>query len=119
MMKKNSNDHWDFLEEIEAPMWVDLLLQANINNQDGDDDWFYRSHLLRFLILGEESAALNFNLLGPSSPKLPSSVSRSRGKNYVSKKWREDTSKSSSIGNGRPSCYKPISSCGINEYSEF
>lgn len=110
---------------------------------------------------GEENAALNFDLLGPSSPKLPSSVSRSRGKNYVSKKWREDNQffpidkrhpvnvlsgtsscvnsgssgnmiskqsfthlkgtcraktswvcKSSSIGNGRPSCSKPISSCG-------
>lgn len=39
---------------------------------------------------GEEGTGLNFDLLGPSSPKLPSSVSRSRGKHYVSKKWRGD-----------------------------
>nr|XP_011461144.1 PREDICTED: uncharacterized protein LOC101291124 isoform X2 [Fragaria vesca subsp. vesca] len=96
MLNKN---HWDFLEEIEAPMWVDLESEVNSNKQDGDDDWFYTSHLFhqcssRELKIafshGEEGTGLNFDLLGPSSPKLPSSVSRSRGKHYVSKKWRGD-----------------------------
>ncbi|XP_062018436.1 uncharacterized protein LOC133734852 [Rosa rugosa] len=177
MMMKKKKNHWDFLEEIEAPMWVDLTLEVDSNKQDGDDDWFYTSHLfhqcssrelkIAFSHSGEESTALNLDLLGPSSPKLPSSVSRSRGKNYVSKKWRGDNqvvpidkrhpvnvlsgtsscvtsessnnmktkpsyahlkgtsrsksswvSKSSSIGNGMPSCSQPISSCGDSTSTE-
>ncbi|XP_050138584.1 uncharacterized protein LOC126614928 [Malus sylvestris] len=95
---KNSNDHWAFLEEIEAPMWVDLTLEANSTNQHIDDDWFYRSHLFHqnssrqlkaaFSTSGEDSIGLNFDFVGPSSPQLPSSVSKSRGKDFVSKKWR-------------------------------
>lgn len=41
-----------------------------------------------FSCSGEGSCESNFELLGPSSPKLPSSVSRSRGKDYDSKKWQ-------------------------------
>ena len=37
---------------------------------------------------GDESTVLDFDLCGPSSPKLPPSVSKSRGKQYRSKKWK-------------------------------
>ncbi|XP_050370133.1 uncharacterized protein LOC126788202 isoform X2 [Argentina anserina] len=82
-------------------MWVDLTSEVNSNKQDRDDVWFYTSHLfhqcssrelkIAFSHSGEEGTGLNFDLLGQSSPKLPSSVSRSRGKHYVSKKWRGDS----------------------------
>lgn len=41
-----------------------------------------------FSCSGEGSCESNLELLGPSSPKLPSSVSRSRGKDYESRKWQ-------------------------------
>lgn len=98
MVLKKGKDHWAFLDEIEAPMWVDLTLgEATYNSQDIDDEWFHSSHLFHqcssrqlkaaFSCPGEGSCESNFELLGPSSPKLPSSVSKSRGKDYQSKKW--------------------------------
>lgn len=99
MVLKKVKDHWAFLDEIEAPMWVDLTLEeATYNSQDIDDGWFDSSHLFHqcssrqlkaaFSCSGEGSCESNFELVGPSSPKLPSSVSRSRGKDYKSKKWQ-------------------------------
>ncbi|BFG29337.1 hypothetical protein CerSpe_156120 [Prunus speciosa] len=100
MVLKKSNDHWAFLEEIEAPMWVDLTLESNSNSQHIDDEWFYRSHLFHqcssrqlkaaFSNSGEDSMALNYDLEGPPSPKPSSSVSKSRGKDFVNKKWIGD-----------------------------
>ncbi|XP_044492708.1 micronuclear linker histone polyprotein-like isoform X1 [Mangifera indica] len=95
-----TKDHWAFLDEIEAPMWVDLTLEeAKSDSQDCDDEWFYTSHLFHqfssrqlkaaFAHAGEESLNPDFGLRG-TSPKLPSSVSRSRGKDYRSKNWRRD-----------------------------
>ncbi|KAK6946771.1 hypothetical protein RJ641_000244 [Dillenia turbinata] len=104
-------DHWAFLGEIEAPMWVDLTLEAKSINRDKDDEWFSCSHrtgMLKYWLLvslfrfHESSASelmtaflhsryacldTSFHLEGPSSPMLPPSVSR-RGKNYESRKWR-------------------------------
>ncbi|KAJ8754634.1 hypothetical protein K2173_010725 [Erythroxylum novogranatense] len=97
---KNSKDHWAFLEEIEAPMWVDLSLEAKSNYQDADDQWFYNSHQFHqcssrqlkasFSNSPKESLSSEFDLKGPVSPNLPSSVSKSRGKHYTVKKCRGD-----------------------------
>ncbi|GAB2284578.1 hypothetical protein Dimus_019034 [Dionaea muscipula] len=88
-------DHWAFLEEIEAPMWVDLIEESKLvteNNSDDDDEWFKTSHLFHqcsarklrsaFSHPVEGNDKFDFNLRGISSPKLPSSVSKSRGKDY-------------------------------------
>ncbi|KAJ4726227.1 Cyclic nucleotide-gated channel [Melia azedarach] len=99
MALKKTKDHWAFLEEIEAPMWVDLTLEeAKFNSQEIDDEWFRTSHLFHqcsarqlkaaFSCSGEGGVDLEFELPGSSSPNLPASVSRSRGKDYRSKKWR-------------------------------
>ncbi|PON44569.1 hypothetical protein PanWU01x14_265540 [Parasponia andersonii] len=96
---KRNDDHWAFLEDIEAPMWVDLNLEAESNNQDNDDKWFYTSHQFHqcssrqlksvlFSHAEDECTGLDFELSGPSSPNLPLSVSKSRGKQYQSKKWK-------------------------------
>ncbi|KAJ7948585.1 Cyclic nucleotide-gated channel [Quillaja saponaria] len=100
LVLKKTKDRWAFLEEIEAPMWVDLTLEANSSPQDVNDDWFQTSHLfhqwssrqLKFAFShpGQEAITSEVDLQEPSSPKLPPSVSRSRGKHYKSKKWRED-----------------------------
>lgn len=82
-------DHWAFLEQFEAPMWVDLIVEANSGYENiTDDDWFNESHLFhqlsarelksKFAHSGEEAVA---------SPALPSSVSKSRGKHYNNKNW--------------------------------
>ncbi|KAJ1408492.1 hypothetical protein SESBI_23475 [Sesbania bispinosa] len=95
---KKANDHWAFLEHIEAPMWADLTLEANSGSEDiCDDDWFNTSHPFhqwsarelksKFSHPGEEIVTSRVDLQGLVSPELPSSVSRSRGKHYNSKKW--------------------------------
>ncbi|KAK7405072.1 hypothetical protein VNO78_06255 [Psophocarpus tetragonolobus] len=96
-IKKKINDHWAFLEHIQAPMWVDLTLEVKSGGVDtGDDDWFNTSHLFHQMSArelkskfsrGEEILTSEVDLHGVNSPELPSSVSRSRGKHYNSKKW--------------------------------
>ncbi|RDX82079.1 hypothetical protein CR513_37179, partial [Mucuna pruriens] len=98
-IKKKTNDHWAFLEHIEAPMWVDLTLEAKSGGLDAgdDDDWFNTSHQFhqmsakelkyKFARSGEGILTSGVDLQGVNSPELPSSVSRSRGKHYSSKKW--------------------------------
>ncbi|KAB1995545.1 hypothetical protein ES319_D13G168600v1 [Gossypium barbadense] len=98
MALKNQKDHWAFLEEIEAPMWVDLISETNLSSQDIDDKWFQTGHLFHqcsssqlksaFLCSGEEGVTLELDLVGAYSPTLPQSVSRSRGKDFRSKKWK-------------------------------
>ncbi|KAG4112190.1 hypothetical protein ERO13_D13G148100v2 [Gossypium hirsutum] len=98
MALKNQKDHWAFLEEIEAPMWVDLISETNLSSQDIDDKWFRTSHLFHqcsssqlksaFLCSGEEGVTLELDLVGAYSPTLPQSVLRSRGKDFRSKKWK-------------------------------
>ncbi|XP_010268838.1 PREDICTED: uncharacterized protein LOC104605686 [Nelumbo nucifera] len=92
-------DYWAFLEEIEAPMWVDLTLEAKYMNQDNDDAWFQMAHpfhrcsshklISAFSLSTGGNLNSNFECIKPSSPKLPPSVSRSRGKHYKSRKWGE------------------------------
>lgn len=100
MVRKKADDHWAFLEEIEAPMWVDLTIEANFNNQDINDKWFRTSHPFHqcsshqlksaFSHSGEGIASSDFDLQGSTSPKIPLSVSKSRGKDYRSKKWKAE-----------------------------
>ncbi|KAJ6770483.1 hypothetical protein OIU79_021183 [Salix purpurea] len=92
----NANDHWAFLEEIEAPMWVDFTVEEKSNYQDVDDKWFHTSHPFHqctsrqlkaaFAHSSERSVSSDFEFKGSSSPNIPSSVSRSRRKHYASKK---------------------------------
>lgn len=134
---KKTDDHWAFLEEFEAPMWADLTLEAKTNNQDVDDKWFhishpfhqFSSHQLKSAFSGssEGSENLDFDLHGPSSPKLPSSVSRSRGKHYRSRNWGKEnggfslnkqhpvkslSGKTSWVDSGSSQEIKPKPSCG-------
>ncbi|XP_050247368.1 uncharacterized protein LOC126694883 isoform X2 [Quercus robur] len=88
MALKKANDHWSFLEEIEAPMWVDLTLEDNSNHQDMFHQCSSRQLKSAFSRCGEVIMTSDFDLQGSTSPKLPPSVSRSRGKKYRSKKWR-------------------------------
>ncbi|XP_011029396.1 PREDICTED: uncharacterized protein LOC105129150 [Populus euphratica] len=93
----NAKDHWAFLEEIEAPMWVDFTVEEKFNYQDVDDKWFHTSHpfhqctsrqlKVAFAHSSERSMSSDFEFKGSSSPNIPSSVSRSRGKHYAGKKW--------------------------------
>ncbi|XP_019450577.1 PREDICTED: uncharacterized protein LOC109352853 [Lupinus angustifolius] len=96
---KKANDHWAFLEDIEAPMWADLTLEAKANSvgEDMSDGWFSKSHPFHqwsarqlksmFSHPGEGILTSEVDAQGLASPELPSSVSRSRGKHYISKKW--------------------------------
>ncbi|XP_022993898.1 uncharacterized protein LOC111489758 [Cucurbita maxima] len=96
MMPIKSYDHWAFLEEIEAPMWVDLTLEGKSKNQNIDDKWFYTYHPVHqtsshdlkseFSQLFEEAKALDFELLVYSIPRILTSVSRSRGRDFDNKK---------------------------------
>ncbi|XP_022142760.1 uncharacterized protein LOC111012800 isoform X2 [Momordica charantia] len=92
------NDHWAFLEEFEAPMWVDLTLEGKSNNHNIDDKWFYTHHPIHQCsyhdlksassqLLGE-GKNLDFELSVSSSPNIPDSVSRSRGNDFDDKKWK-------------------------------
>ncbi|KAI3702899.1 hypothetical protein L6452_28652 [Arctium lappa] len=92
----DSIDHWDFLEEIEAPMWYDLSL-CDLTNDVTDDSWFDISHqfhecsssqlLSRVFHSGKGGSSNTISIQEPSSPKLPPSVSKSRGKSYKTKEW--------------------------------
>ncbi|XP_057974704.1 uncharacterized protein LOC131162346 isoform X2 [Malania oleifera] len=94
---EETEDHWAFLEEIEAPMWIDLTLEAKSMNKEFDDEWFHTSHLFHqysscqlkyaFSHSSVGNSESDFDILGATSPGLPSSVSRSRGKNYRSQNW--------------------------------
>ncbi|KAI3427531.1 uncharacterized protein J3R85_009357 [Psidium guajava] len=102
MIRRNVSDHWSFLEEIEAPMWVDLTLEVSNNDQERAEEWFSESHLFHqysshqlkstFSHFSEENRSSDFCFQGPFSPKLPSSVSKSRGKDYRGKKWEQHKS---------------------------
>ncbi|XAR67524.1 hypothetical protein NMG60_11002306 [Bertholletia excelsa] len=90
-------DHWAFLDEIEAPMWIDLTLEGRSSYEDRDDNWFQISHpfhrwssrhlISAFSHVGDSSRNLDFAIEGSSSPDIPSQVSTSRGKHYRSREW--------------------------------
>ncbi|KAJ0801718.1 hypothetical protein HanPI659440_Chr03g0120331 [Helianthus annuus] len=126
----NDSDHWNFLEEIEAPMWADLSV-CDSTNDETDDSWFNISHEFhqcssRQLISTVFGSANSINIQEPTSPKLPASVSKSRGKNYKIKQWEQrkgkaipnkqhpvkTLTKGSSISMGSKNKMKPISKTG-------
>ncbi|KAE8679105.1 Light-harvesting chlorophyll B-binding protein 3 [Hibiscus syriacus] len=144
MAFKNQKDHWAFLEEIEAPMWVDLTSEIKLNSQDIDDEWFQTSHLFHqcsssqlksaFLCSDEKGVTLELGMVGTASPTLPQSVSRSRGKDFRSKKWKgikpkhsfinskgRSSSKTSLVSeiteNAKGKYVKPVSTRGDQERS--
>ncbi|KAF3778785.1 hypothetical protein EJ110_NYTH42867 [Nymphaea thermarum] len=110
--------YWRFLEEIDAPMWVDLEAEAQLMVQDShsfetrlnpiiiqfpldfvhcsDDAWFYTVHPFH---QSSHHFISSFPLLDKdnqerpnmSSPHLPGSVSGSRGKHYKKQSWAEAT----------------------------
>lgn len=92
-------NHWAFLDQIEAPMWMDLTLECKSAYKDMDDEWFHISHPFHqassrelksaFSHAGESSINLELGMQGSSSPKLPPSVSRSRGKDFRSRQWSQ------------------------------
>ncbi|KAK9092328.1 hypothetical protein Syun_027239 [Stephania yunnanensis] len=99
--RRDPIDHWGFLEEIDAAMWVDLTLESEKMYQDIDDNWFRVTHMFHenlphdLIAQGlptsvEGKASSDIDFVGSSSPKLPSSVSRSRGKDFISRNWRGD-----------------------------
>ncbi|KAK7257240.1 hypothetical protein RIF29_31073 [Crotalaria pallida] len=93
VIKKKPNDHWAFLEDIEAPMWADLALEVEAKpvSEDMSDDWFHqwsaRQLKSMFSHQGEGILTSEVGAQGQASPDLPSSVSRSRGKHYIEKNW--------------------------------
>ncbi|KAI8024901.1 hypothetical protein LOK49_LG02G03962 [Camellia lanceoleosa] len=76
-------DQWAFLDEIEAPMWVDLNLEATSGYEDNDDNWFKISHLSHQSssrqLISAFSRVGEGNTNKTSSPKLPRSVSKNNG----------------------------------------
>ncbi|XP_058089916.1 uncharacterized protein LOC131236619 isoform X2 [Magnolia sinica] len=90
-------DHWAFLEEMEAPMWVDFTSEDQFLYKDIDNAWFRMEH--PFHQRPSHHLILSFSLLSKRkmkspellqlSPKLPDSVSKSRGKHYRSRKWED------------------------------
>ncbi|CAN6453388.1 unnamed protein product [Victoria cruziana] len=113
------DSQWRFLEEIDAPMWVDLEAEAQLMAQDSlnpiiiqfslvlahcsDDAWFYTVH--PFHQCSSHHFISSFSLFDKdnqerpdlSSPKLPGSVSGSRGKHYKKQSWAEATGITSGI----------------------
>ncbi|KAL1822014.1 hypothetical protein ACET3Z_008792 [Daucus carota] len=94
---KSPLNHWSFLDEIEAPMWIDLKYEAMGTLHENDDGWFLMTHqfhqcssrqlISAFSHTGEVCANSVSGGQEPCSPKLPSSVSKSRGKHYKSRVW--------------------------------
>ncbi|GAB2230687.1 hypothetical protein Drorol1_Dr00014969 [Drosera rotundifolia] len=100
-------------EEIEAPMWVDLIEEAKLVHENKDDEWFDTSHQFHQLSARKLRSAFShtvegnhkfeFNLLGISSSELPSSVSRSRGKDYkISSVLQDPNHPIKPLGSGSP-----------------
>ncbi|GJY56395.1 hypothetical protein Tco_0455510 [Tanacetum coccineum] len=74
------------MDEIEAPMWADLSLCDSVRD-DTDDSWFDTCHEFhqcasRHLISKVFHPTNSITIQEPTSPKLPASVSKSRGKSY-------------------------------------
>ncbi|KAL8128350.1 uncharacterized protein LOC141717313 isoform X2 [Apium graveolens] len=94
---KSPLDHWSFLDEIEAPMWVDLNFEVTGTLHENDDEWFLMTHqfhqcssrqlISAFSHPGEVCINSVSGRQEPCSPKLPSSVSKSRGKHYKRIVW--------------------------------
>ncbi|KAI3497062.1 hypothetical protein L1887_39443 [Cichorium endivia] len=123
----DSVDHWDFLDEIEAPMWADLTL-CNFTNDETNDAWFDTSHQFHqsssIQLLSTIFHPNSITIQEPPSPKLPPSVSKSRGKNYKIKPWEKRNKPTSnnqhpvktlSSNNTNPTSNKTLKSCSSCE----
>eukprot|EP01018_Ginkgo_biloba_P030849 Gb_21557 [translate_table: standard] len=96
--KPASPDFWSFLEEIDAPQWVDLALEANSSREERDDSWFHMVHPfhqrsfhdlvspspLGVKVKGKVSRSVNV------SPNLVNLVSKSRGKPGEGQAWHRN-----------------------------
>ncbi|CAI9303675.1 unnamed protein product [Lactuca saligna] len=86
----DSVDHWDFLDQIEAPMWADLS-KCDLTNDESNDSWFDIIHQFHQCSSSQLLSTIfhpnSITIQEPPSPKLPPSVSKSRGKNYKTKAW--------------------------------
>ncbi|KAL7584272.1 uncharacterized protein LOC111895449 isoform X1 [Lactuca sativa] len=86
----DSVDHWDFLDQIEAPMWADLSI-CDLTNDESNDSWFDIIHQFHQCSSSQLLSTIfhpnSITIQEPPSPKLPPSVSKSRGKNYKTKAW--------------------------------
>lgn len=127
----SSVDHWDFLDEIEAPMWADLTL-CNLTNDETNDSWFDISHQFHQCSSSQLLSSIfhpnSITIQEPPSPKLPPSVSKSRGKNYKIKPWEKRNkptfnnqhpvktlSMNPSSNNTNPTSNKTLKSCSSCE----
>lgn len=77
-------DFWVFLEEIDAPQWVDLALQGN-SDGERDDSWFdtlhpFHQRSFQDLVSPAVKVKGRASKLGNVSPIHVSSVTKSRGK---------------------------------------
>lgn len=94
--KSGSSDSWAFMEEIDAPMWVDLALEGRSNKEDQrEDSWFHSMHpfhqrSFRDLV---SASPLFVKVKGrvpksvPVSPSLVNLVSKSRGHPSENRGW--------------------------------
>ncbi|CAH1444499.1 unnamed protein product [Lactuca virosa] len=86
----DSVDHWDFLDQIEVPMWADLSI-CDLTNDESNDSWFDIIHQFHQCSSSQLLSTIfhpnSITIQEPPSPKLPPSVSKSRGKNYKTKAW--------------------------------
>lgn len=78
-------DYWAFLEEIDAPMWVDFTLQGNSDGEERDDSWFdtlhpFHQRSFQDLVSPVMKVKGKVSKLGYVSPIHVSSVTKSRGK---------------------------------------
>ncbi|CAK8561327.1 unnamed protein product [Lathyrus sativus] len=118
-------DHWAYLEHFDAPMWADLTLEAKSPYEYNitDDDWFNKNHLFHQLSACELKSKFAHSvedavmLQGFASPGLPSSVSKSRGKDYNNKiKWGKGINLNALLdkheGLSRRGCFKLDASIG-------
>ncbi|KAK4398419.1 hypothetical protein Sango_1317400 [Sesamum angolense] len=79
-------DQWAILDEIEAPMWADLARECDSAYEDKFHQCSAKQLISKLSNSVECGMNLGFDVLGSSSPKLPPSVSKSRGKDYKSAK---------------------------------
>ncbi|KAG6544305.1 hypothetical protein Mapa_014308 [Marchantia paleacea] len=79
-------DHWSFLDQVDAPQWVDLAKEAALMGTLGDDPWFYRSHahhetsLARVgtTALAIQSTSLREKVRPPTTKKKSTGVTKSK-----------------------------------------
>lgn len=77
-------DFWAFLEEIDAPQWVDLALEGNSDGEERDESWFdtlhpFHQRSFKDLVSPGVKVKREVSKLGYASPIHVNSVTKSRG----------------------------------------